>query len=223
MSLNLVEMKNCITNQQALLSKIGSDIKPKLVKKSEVELLTSYIRTRPLEYIVNNFPKRLTLGSKKTLEKLRTYLPILRKGSCPTPDVSYVYGVLYNTKEISDFTLVTAINLANGTHPFMIKLLELMDSFVESEEYRTGSLLFAMFEEDLIELVSTIDFKFTTLENLLTAVGWEVTTFGLTETQCYGCLNSGPDIAEITIDPQTASVSLQLTSEEEFKRRGLYV
>jgi hypothetical protein len=147
-------------------------------ESSNVELITSYIKYRYNHYdhsiiAFNNvsYLEHLIAVPSEFVSKDTAYIDVIIDGirkHCVVDTENYarVEGdIIYLTSEPTDYEIITSINLANSTH----NLHNVWENIIENGEevFPCGNYLELCSDEVVSNFIESIDFKFTTVQNVL--------------------------------------------------------
>lgn len=165
-------------------------VKP--VVNSEMILLFTNIRKD------TNFNKLFKMKSIESFkESLVNYLgePVIS-----TSKFGIIEGRFYTNHEITDTEVESLYKLLKGNTEFQLNLFNLHKPvikkfIIENDGCCCGNILLHCSEEDFIATLSSIDFPFTTVENLLTALRSDL----VFNTDTFGRIRTSNDVFIINI------------------------
>lgn len=180
-----------MNRKEIICSKLTDN--PYCVDYSLPELLVLFMKNRD----DINFQSRAV--TKEAINALRKWI------GTPVNDgiVGIIDGVFHYPYEVTDADLRDALRLYNGVTPFQ-KLLysfhkpSIKNFIIDNYGEMCGNLIYWCSDDDFKKLINSIDFKFTTINNLLTAIRADLVDSGI-----YGKIRTQRDVFLIDIKNTT--------------------
>lgn len=171
-----------MNRKEIIFSKLTDN--PYCVDYSLPEILVLFMKNRD----DINFQSRAV--TKEAVNALKRWL------GTPVNDgiVGIIDGVFHYPFEVTDTDLKDALRLYNGVTPFQKILYSFHRSSIKKfiiDNYGElcGNTIYCCSDDDFKRLISSIDFKFTTINNLLTAIRAD-----LVDSEVYGKIRTRRDV-----------------------------
>lgn len=104
--------------------------------------------------------------SGKAFAEAKAVLPVFVEGQAPRDASVNAYGDTIYTDKVDNAAIAAGVNLANGSHPFVKAYQEILKKY----QAYSPNVLDTISEEEYAQLLSTINFKYSKLANVLTAL-----------------------------------------------------